>query len=126
MNTTGFETGLQFGRRLALSYTYLDSEKDATGLVSKYTINHFRHQFAASFNHNLFLPRLNQSWQLRYEDRLQFDTQILLDTRFRWQKKNMTFFLDVTNILDTEYNEFLLIQLPGRKFRIGLDMLFKQ
>ncbi len=89
VNTNGFEVGLTWRRptalsglrvkRIDLSYSYLHSNKNVEGLTSRYSINHLRHDLIAGVGYDLLANVLSQSWRFRYEDRLQFDDQVLIN-----------------------------------------------
>jgi len=118
--TDGFEAGFRLFLSFAglksfrVNYTYLNSDKDVGSLTSKYTINHLKHQLVSTIDYDILPGTISQNWVVRYEDRLEFDNQLLLDTRLIWR------FEQFSNILNETYQEFLLFQMPGRKFKMGL------
>lgn len=133
LSTVGFDVGLQwapskwFGGRvnsLSLEYAYLTTDKASSEFITKYTINHLRHQAIFGLEYGFFLPTLTQTWKIRYEDRLQFDDHFLVDTRIAWQLLNYRITLDITNLFDQDYFENGLVPMPGRRLRLTVGYSF--
>ena len=133
IRTRGFEAGIEFSPSLdfghaqdtilSLSYTYLDSDKSAAGLESKYVLDHLRHQL----NGTLFIGwsgALSQSVQARYGERLNGDSYFVLDSRLAYQWYQYALFLDITNILDEEYVEAGFAPAAGRWIVGGIKFNF--
>jgi vitamin B12 transporter len=106
--------------QIKMYYTYLSSKKENSQFASKYVANHLRHQCIFQLNLNLGLLGITPFINIRYEDRVNFGDHYLVDTRLSWQGKQVRLFADVTNLLDTSYREYLLIPMPGRKFKVGM------
>lgn len=132
LDTTGFEisAGFQpsefipdfpFSPRIGLSYAYLDSSRETGDLESKYVLDQLKHQFLADIYHNLFFG-LKFNWKLRYKDRLEYDTSFIVDTRISWNHKNVTLFMDVTNLFNTFYTGVGTIPMPDRWILAGLNI----
>ena len=135
INTSGVEISLGFDptllsehspvRRMRLGYTYLDSDKEKHGLESKYVLAHFKDQLILSIEH--FLPfQLRQNWKLRYEDMMDGEEYFIVDTRIERSFKNIELFVEVTNLLDTDYTEVGDIPMPGRWVFAGLKVSFSR
>lgn len=135
INTTGIELNLQY-RNLFLTkqaglehihfgYTYLKSGKDARELVSKYVINHLRHQLSLGWGQSLFIKGLFYNLHLRYEDHLQFTPRWLIDGRLHWQSGTWDVFIDGTNLLNKTYHDHFSLPLPRRWIKFGFQYRFE-
>ena len=133
IRTTGLEVNTQIRPRgswrglplprLQASYTYLQSNLDATVAQSKYVLDHLRHQFLLALTHS-FSHRLTQDIRLRHESRLGPGTTpfTLVDTRFTLSLGNWTAILEATNLLNVTYTEAGFVPMPGRWLRLGLQV----
>ena len=120
--TNGFNTNLIGLNSARLSYTYLNSEKNLPSLISKYVINHLRHQAVLGMDFYIFSRSLTLNTKYRYEDRIHFDEQFLLDANINWQiGKYFKIHLDATNILNHIYEDFHSVPLPGRWIKTGMS-----
>jgi len=124
----GLEAGVKIKQLLPFltsvfaNYNYLESDLNLSGKKTKYALTHFKHQFITGANYDLkFLTGLNQSWKLRYEDRLLPSKQTIVDTRFLWQQEGLKFYLDVNNVFDEKYEDIPGVPMPGRWFKIGFE-----
>jgi len=111
-------------RRFDISYTYLEADL-ATGDLpfSRYALDNLRHQFIAGIEHRIF-SNLYHSSRLRYNDRVNLDDYMLLDTRLFWQGNCINAFLEASNLLDEDYTETNLVPMPGRWVRAGVTFRF--
>jgi len=130
VNSTGLELDVQYSNfkannifnlnNIQLSYSYINSNKNTSGYLSKYVLNHHRHQIIAGINQNLFLEGLSYTLKFRYKDRPEYENQFLLDGRLSWKKERIEIFLDGTNLLNKIYEDYSFIPMPGRWMKIGL------
>jgi len=111
-------------REIQLSYSYLDSDKDAGPYTSKYSLDYLRQQFILKINHRWFY-NIKQYWQLRYEERSGKQTNILVDARLYFNFKNLEFFMEATNLFNTKYVQMGFIPMPGRWIMAGLNFRLK-
>ncbi|KAA3609997.1 MAG: TonB-dependent receptor [Calditrichaeota bacterium] len=126
--TKGFESsfkilnpGLGFNS-LFIQYSFLDLNVDLVGKKTIYALTHFKHQIIGGLNYSIpFLDHLNQSWRIRYEDRLLPSQQTTVDTRISWKRPSFHMFLDITNILDEKYEDLPGVPMPGRWLKIGFE-----
>jgi len=110
-------------KRLKMQYTFIDSRKDAGSFESKYVLNYLEHQAGLTLEHKWF-PGITQTWLARYEDRRQQEGHFLLDTKITWRKDRYELFAEVTNLLDTEYEEITSVPMPGTWWVGGLKFKF--
>ncbi|HES59407.1 MAG TPA: TonB-dependent receptor, partial [Caldithrix sp.] len=132
INTNGFEFDVKypdvfssslFGiNSVNLSYTYLDSEKEQLDLISKYVINHLRHKAVLGLHYYIYSKSIVFNTMFRFEDRIQFGKRYLLDSNLTWQiSKYFKFHLDVSNLLNHNYEDFHSIPLPRRWIKSGIS-----
>ncbi len=131
INTNGMEISIKFYprnliefspfSRININYSLLDSDKKIENFESKYVLDYLRHQFIFDIEHNLFY-KVKQNWKLCYEDRLEYEQQIFVDTRISWKYKSIETFIEVTNLLDNTYTDISGVSMPGRWFKTGLQI----
>jgi len=108
-----------------LGYTYLDMQTQSQGeSISRYAISNLRHQvtFQTTFSYN---NKLSLSLTSRYLDRPVYNSYWLVDTRLQYKVTNASFWLDCTNLLDTQYLETANALMPGRWIRAGFEIVIK-
>lgn len=113
--------GMDFLQKVQLKYVYLHSDlASVSDMESKYVLDHLRQQLIGDVV--LSLPfKLEQRWTVRYEDRIHGDHYGLLDTRLSCPAGMARIYLDVTDLLDTVYEEFPGVPMPGRWVRVGVE-----
>ncbi len=108
--------------KIFLQYSYLESDFDQKeGYSSKYLENPLNHQFVFGLAYN-YLSWLDQSWRIKYEKRMKQDGYVLIGTKLNLQIWESILFFEVTNLLDTEYNDISSVPMPGRWFKAGLNI----
>ena len=141
LNSIGFETSASIRFPLftihsslfTISYSFISQDKEQEpGFVSQYALEYLRHKLVA----NLRLPltdrlslNLNARWQNRVGSYTDFDGTVqdyrpyfLLDTRLTWQQSTWKLYLEATNLLDTRYHDYGLVEQPGRWIITGLSI----
>ncbi len=100
-------------KNFRLGYTYIDAEvpQNIEG-ISRYVLENLNHQFTAGLDYliggNFYL---NISY--RYFNRVTMDNYSLIDAKVSWKEKNYSVYLAANNLLDVEYFETNLVQMPG-------------
>jgi len=111
-----------FLQKVSLSYTNIDAEIKAIeqNEISRYALNHLRHQFIAVLEHRVF-GKLTHQARFRYAERFAAEEASfnVLDLRLNYVAKNYTFFAEATNVLNEAYVEAGMAPMPARWFRIG-------
>ena len=107
--------------KISLGYTYLDSDKLAGEFKSRYILDHLKHQAIAGLYLKYF-GYLSHSVHIRYEDRVNFENQFLVDTRLSGKAFMGQFFLTVTNIFNKTYHDISGVILPGRWITVGYKL----
>lgn len=113
-----------FLQYLNLSYCYINaSTTEELPEFSKWEFENLRDQVSASITFEYF-EGLTHSINYRFYNRINMDDYSLVDSRINWKNKNFNIYLDLSNIMSTEYRETNLVTMPGRWFSIGLGYKF--
>ncbi len=102
-----------------LGYTFLNLRRDESSLQSKYLLGNPEHKFTLSADYDLS-SSLKQIWKARYEILSDSERRLILDTKISLEIKNTELFIDVTNLLNTEYTQAQWIPMPGRWTKAGI------
>lgn len=116
----GSESGLNSAR---INYTYLNGTvQNIEGYQSRYALSHYKHQFNMQLTF-LCMSKLYTTIGVRsltfFDETIANASPVILDYRAKYSFKNSCFYIDVLNILNTEYTEKGTIPMPGRGVRIG-------
>ena len=87
--------------------------------MSKYAIEALRHQATVKLMSTLY-NHVQVNVGYRYLYRINTNDYTLLDARVGYSFKNMLLYVDVNNILDTQYKEVGAVPMPGRWMTFGL------
>jgi iron complex outermembrane receptor protein len=131
LRTDGIEAGWEWRapqagsllERLRAGYTWLSSERDAAGLESRYALDHLRHQVVLEAAHALGRG-FSQSWTVVWEQRLDGERHLAVDTRLRRPFARGEVFLEATNLLNASFTEVGGVPQPGRWLSAGLTLHF--
>jgi vitamin B12 transporter len=104
-----------------LGYTFLSLDRDESSLQSKYLLGYPEHKFTLSVDYDL-TSSLKQVWKARYEILPDSEKCLILDTSVSLEIKNAEIFVDVTNLLNTEYTQAGWIPMPGRWVKAGIRL----
>jgi len=111
-------------RSVRLGYTFINAEEPENDVeFSRYVLENLKQQLIIGVDHRIF-GDLYHSLNFRYLDRVSLENYSLLDSRLSWKTKKVTVFLQADNILDTEYRESNLVDMPGRWVSAGLKFKF--
>ena len=139
VNATGLDFDVEytfnnsFIEKLKCTYSFLNMDKLATGFDSKYALDYLKHKAVVSVQHKIF-NQLVASWKATYADRSgnyslsstvplqKFKPYFLVDTRFVLSIKKQELFLDINNMLNTNYVDFGGLPQPGINFNAGLRL----
>ncbi|MHB8894642.1 MAG: TonB-dependent receptor plug domain-containing protein [Candidatus Geothermincolia bacterium] len=132
VRTDGLEAGWEwhaggaaagFLQRLRAGYTWLDSERGAAGLESKYVLDHLRHQAVLEAGHAVGFG-FSQNWRLVWERRLGGEAHFAADTRISRPFSRGEVFLEATNLFNARYTEVGGVPQPGRWLNAGFKINF--
>lgn len=105
--------------KVNIDYTYLTSNKETAEFQSQYLLNYLRHQLIIGVSNNWWFG-IRQSWSLRYENRVNFENNFLVDTQLMKKIQNFEIFLKATNLFNKTYHEISGVPLPGRWITAGV------
>lgn len=107
---------------LNVSYAYINSEADnQTNTLSRYALENLRHQLRGTLLLN-YGSKLTHTISAGYYDRVNLDDYMLLDTRVTYKHGRLNMFADVTNVFNVSYQETNLVAMPGRWFKVGVNV----
>jgi outer membrane cobalamin receptor len=124
VRTRGLETSLRRrldgGRQLGLEYTWLDAEAPTLDLLSKYALDYARHSVAAFASGDWKNVRLGSrvEWKRRIDGRAYW----VLDAQVARAIRRAELYVQVTNLLDQEYEEIRGVDMPGRWVKVGVRL----
>jgi len=108
-------------RHIGIGYSYLDSGIDTRGELSKYVLEHLRHQATLDAAHDLPLG-FQGSWRLRVLRRIsQPETYAVADVRVSKEFDRLDMYISATNVFNTAYSEIGIIPMPGRWIQGGVS-----
>ena len=142
----GVETNLQFNLKevlgnhlpfhsLSIGYLYLDQNMVDDDLISNYTLNHLRHKFTASLQHDI-VRNLSMSWNFRWQERrgsylkyvdlkpgeiTPYKPFGMLDIKLNYQLRNINLYANINNVLNTEYLDLGNLPQPGIWMMMGVN-----
>lgn len=114
---------LELNKNLSLNsnYTYIDKRINDRSYLYKYGPNYIRHLINTVVNFNL--PFGIQTMGLTYKKKPRRDGWFLLNTHLSYTiNKNLQIFLNITNLLNVEYQEIEGIPQPGRWVEVGIRL----
>lgn len=108
--------------QFSVNYTYIDASfNQPEGYTSRYTLSNLQHQLIGKVWVNWF-KHLSQTFTIRHVDRVGLANYTLLDSKLTLAFRNWSIYGDVSNILNTKYVESGFVTMPGRWFRVGVDL----
>jgi len=129
VNTNGFEIGFSINpqqlfnkiplHKFGVGYTYLNQDKSTAQLQSRYVLDYLKHQLIINISNPLFF-NIEQSWFLRYEDRVNVESNFLVDTQLAYKINSFDIFIKATNLFNKSYKDITGLPLPGRWITAGL------
>ena len=144
INSIGLEvsTGIDFKqllpnqhvlKDLKLSYSYIDQDKEQeANIVSQYALEYLRHKFIGNLGLQI-ARKLGLTMTIRWQDRIgsytDFDGNVnnyspycLTDARLTWQEHTWKLYVEATNLFNTSYHDYGLVEQPGRWLIAGLSL----
>lgn len=109
---------------LRMTYTYLDGTLGVQNSLSRYALEHLRHQLSIQLVVKTS-NKIDHTFSMRYFERFKGQEYGLADYRVRFNLKHWSVFGDISNIFDREYIETGFVTMPGRWYRIGVELRLK-
>jgi outer membrane cobalamin receptor len=123
VGTTGVEIGIEHSlssqTRLETHYSRISTDAGFIDYTSKYVLNYARDVWSTSARLPLLLG-MNYKQTLAFKKRADGRSYWLLDGRVERLIPGFAVSLDVTNLLDTRYQEIVGVDMPGRWFALNL------
>jgi len=107
--------------KVKTNFTYLNSNRKTTNYESKYVLDYLRYQLNLILEHELFW-KIQQTWLIRYKKRIEYTDVMLLDSKIFFNLSKVNIFLEGTNLLNKEYEDFGYVPLPKRWIRVGVEI----
>ncbi len=110
-------------KNIGLSYNYINANvQQVTSVESRYALSALKHQVIGRIQLNFFkVADLNIN--MRYIERIALSPYFLLDSKLNLKlAHNAGCFMEVSNISNTNYIEAGYLQMPGRWFKVGLQL----
>lgn len=149
INKRGVETNLQVNLKellgihlplhsLSIGYLYLHQNLVDDNLISNYTLNHLRHKFTVSLQHDI-VRNLSMSWNFRWQERtgsyLRYvdlkPTQItpykpfaLLDLKVNYKLHHFNWYANIHNVFNKEYLDLGNLPQPRIWMMVGVNYKF--
>lgn len=134
---TGFESNINYRwngngsimiRELSLGYNYIDASHQFIDMFqyteSRYAFSGLRNQLIAKLTMNL-THWVYASVAYRGVDRVGGDAYSLVDAKLTVNPtRNFSVFLEGNNLFNTDYIEAGYVQMPGRWFKVGVQVKF--
>ncbi|MBN2616438.1 MAG: TonB-dependent receptor [Bacteroidales bacterium] len=117
-------TSQKFLQSLIFNYTYLTSNKSASGFISLYALDYLKHDVGIIMTNRL-ANHVTASWRVKVQDRnggyfdyqtgrvLPYETAVLLNAKlsYRWGKSQL--FIQGDNLLNKRVHDIGSVLLPG-------------
>ncbi len=123
ISTLGFEMQFsvrpnRFVQAYSVGYTYLNQSLDPKANLSKYVLDHQRHQIVGTLQNRLS-QKFNSELVYRYQSRATGYSYHLLDAKLNYELRDLQLFLLLQNLTNTQYHEAFGVPMPGRLFQLG-------
>jgi len=122
----------KFIKKVGVTYSYLQMDKSADNLDSKYVLDYLKNKVTFSADHAIW-NRLSASWKLGYFDRAgtytdvnkvlqKFTPYTMVECRLLWTDKYFDVFGDANNILNVSFADYGGLVQPGINFNAGIRL----
>ncbi len=131
--SSGYSSPTGIIRLLSLSYGYIYSDKESGELISKYSLDHIRNKGVLTLGMNFFK---NLNWSIvgsiydrrgKYIDTAanikEYKPYFLIDSKISYKYCATEWYLEATNITNTEYFDYGGLIMPGTWINLGVVFL---
>ncbi len=129
ITTLGGETGVTVStsefmpeyitKKFSIHYAYLDSKLSSGSFISKYVLDHLRHQLITEISQS-FIPGFSANWLFRYEARVNQKAYFITDIKLAYKLQNFTINASAENLFNIPYQDMSGLPLPGRWIKTGV------
>lgn len=116
-----------FITKLGVNYAWNKLDKGNNNLLSYYVLENLKNKLDVDLNHKIW-GKLKGSWRITYQDRNGMRTPTeayepfwLVNSRIMWKGRHTEYYLLASNLFDTTYYDFGVIQQPGRWISVGVS-----
>jgi iron complex outermembrane receptor protein len=120
-----------FITKLGINYSYSNLNKGSDNFFSYYVLDNLKQKVDIELNHKIW-DKLKGSWRISYQDRNEMRTQTesytpfwTVNTRIMWKTSSSEIYLMASNLFDTKYYDYGVVEQPGRWISIGLSHQLK-
>ena len=119
------EADYQFASWIGTSvgYTYIDNQRLASNIVSRYSLDNLKHQLVAKLRNKF--GNFSNELIYRHNDRVSLGSYNLLDNKLNYTANQFNIYVLVNNITNVKYTETSLVEMPGTWFHLGFTYQFK-
>lgn len=129
--SAGYIFSNNFLNSIQVGYSYLNSDKEATGYDSQYALDYLKHKATIELGHKI-LKGLNGFWSYGYFDRegTFYNTKTttnenykpyhMLNVKLQYKVSNFNIYAGINNLLNVSYLDFGGMTQPGLNIRAGV------
>jgi iron complex outermembrane receptor protein len=107
----------------SVGYTYIDNQRLASNIVSRYSLDNLKHQLVAKLRNKF--GNFSNELIYRHNDRVSLGSYNLLDNKLNYTANQFNIYVLVNNITNVKYTETSLVEMPGTWFHLGFTYQFK-
>ncbi len=113
----GIERSLGMRARLAANYSHISMDAGSFDQQSKYVLDYARDNWTTTASIPIHFG-LEYQQTLRYKRRIDNRSYWLLDARLESHSSKLVIAVDFTNLLNSQYQEIIGVDMPGRWFSV--------
>ena len=105
--------------KYTVGYTYLDNRfKEFDNGYSRYVLDNLKHQLVTKLQ-TKFLKNFTNELVYRYNERVNLGSYNLLDAKLNYTRNDLSVYILVNNVTNSEYTETFGVPMPQRWFHVG-------
>ncbi len=105
--------------KYTVGYTYLDNRfKEFDNGYSRYVLDNLKHQLVTKLQ-TKFLRNFTNELVYRYNERVNLGSYNLLDAKLNYTRNDLSVYVLVNNVTNSEYTETFGVPMPQRWFHVG-------
>ncbi|WP_332452846.1 TonB-dependent receptor plug domain-containing protein [Chryseobacterium aquaticum] len=105
--------------KYTVGYTYLDNRfKEFDNGYSRYVLDNLKHQLVTKLQ-TKFLKNFTNELVYRYNERVNLGSYNLLDAKLNYTRNDLSVYVLVNNVTNSEYTETFGVPMPQRWFHVG-------
>lgn len=105
--------------KYTVGYTYLDNRfKEFDNGYSRYVLDNLKHQLVTKLQ-TKFLKNFTNELVYRYNERVNLGSYNLLDAKLNYTRNDLSVYVLLNNVTNSEYTETFGVPMPQRWFHVG-------